>query len=105
MKTQISKVIWTSKKAYFFLDEMDRKSKGLNPLSDDGKERLWKRLKNGQRVKNGQVSIDNNSFSFGNGTYNSSWRIATVDEIVTILESNGFKYRNGKPIEYLEVLI
>lgn len=103
MRERISKVIWTSKKAYFFLNGVDRISKGLEPLTDDGKERLWKRLKDGGNIKNGQVEITDNSFSFGSGTYESRWRIATVDEIVTILEANGFKYRNGKPIKYIDL--
>lgn len=103
MRERISKVIRTSKKAYFFLDDMDRKSKGLDPLTDDGKERLWKRVKDGGNIKNGQVKITDNSFSFGAGTYESRWRVVTVDEIVTILEANGFKYRNGKPIKYIDL--
>lgn len=103
MRERISKVIWTSKKAYFFLNDMSRKSKGLDPLTDDGKERLWKRVKDGGNIKNGQVEITDNSFSFGAGTYESRWRVATVDEIVTILEANGFKYRNGKPIKYIDL--
>lgn len=103
MKERISKVIWTSKKAYFFLDDMNRKSKGLNPLTDDGKKRRWEQLKNGGNIKNGQVMITDNSFSFGAGTYESRWRVVTVDEIVTILEANGFKYRNGKPINYINL--
>lgn len=100
MKKHISKVIWTSKKAYFFLNAISRKSKGLEPLTDNGKENLWKRLKTGGNIKNGQVEITDNSFSFGSGTYESAWRIVTVDEIIKILEDNGFKYRNGKPFEY-----
>lgn len=103
MRECISKVIWTSKKAYFFLDDMSRKSKGLKSLTDDGKERLWKRIKDGGNIKNGQVEITDNSFSFGAGTYESCWRVVTVDEIVTILEANGFKYRNGKPVKYINV--
>lgn len=103
MKERISKVIWTSKKAYFFLNDMTRISKGLGPLSADGKERLWKRVKDGGHIRNGQVEITDNSFSFGAGTYDSRWRAATVDEIVTILEANGFKYRNGKPVKYIDL--
>lgn len=103
MKKRISKVIWTSKKAYFFIDDMTRKSKGLAPLTDAGRDRLWKYLENGHNIKNGQVEITDNSFSFGDGTYDSHWKIATVDEIITILEANGFKYRNGKAIEYFEL--
>lgn len=103
MREHISKVIWTSKKAYFFLNEMSRKSKGLEPLTDDGKERLWNRLKAGGNIKNGQVEITDNSFSFGSGTYESRWRAVKVDEIVTILEANGFKYRNGKPVKYFNL--
>ena len=103
MRERISKVIWTSKKAYFFLDDMDRKSKGLEPLTAEGRERRWKRVKDGGNIRNGQVEITDNSFSFGSGTYESRWRIVTVDEIVTILEANGFKYRNGKPIKYIDL--
>ena len=103
MREHISKVIWTSKKAYFFLTDMSRKSKGLDPLTDDVKERIWKRVKDGGNIKNGQVMITDNSFSFGAGTYDSRWRIVTVDEIVTILDTEGFKYRNGKPIKYFNL--
>ena len=103
MREHTSKVIWTSKKAYFFLDYMSRLSKGMKPLAADGRERLWARMKNGGNIKNGQVMITNNSFSFGAGTYESRWRIVTVDEIITILEINGFKYRNGKPIKYINL--
>lgn len=103
MRECISKVIWTSKKAYFFLNDMDRKSKGSDPLTADVKERVWKRLKGCGNVRNGQVAITDNSFSFGDGTYNSRWRLVTVDEIATILETNGFYYRNGKPIKYINL--
>ena len=101
MIERISNVIWTSKKAYFFLNDMSRKSKGLEELTDDGKERLWKRVKDGGNIKNGQVMITDNSFSFGSGTYESRWKTVTVDEIIIILEANGFKYRNGKPVKYI----
>ena len=103
MRERTSKLIWTSKKAYFFLNDMDRLSKGLAPLTPDGKARLWERVKAGGNIRNGQVKITDNSFSFGNGTYDSRWRIATVDEIVAILEANGFKYRNGKPVKYIDL--
>ena len=103
MKTHTSKSIWTSKKAYFFLNAMERKSKGLEPLSIDGVERRWNRIKLGSHFKNGQVEITDNSFSFGTGTYDSRWRAVTVDEIIAILDANGFKYRNGKSVEYINL--
>lgn len=103
MKTHTSKSIWTSKKAYFFLNTMDRKSKGLEPLSVDGVERLWNYIKLHSDFKNGQVKITDNSFSFGDGTYDSRWRSLTVDEIVSILNENGFKFRNGKAVEYINM--
>ena len=103
MRERISKLIWTSKKAYFFLDDMDRKSKGLKPLTAEGKARRWDRVKAGGNIRNGYVEITDNSFSFGDGTYDSRWRTVTVDEIVAILEANGFKYRKGKPVKYIDL--
>lgn len=103
MKIHTSKSIWTSKKAYFFLKEISCKSKGLEPLPKDGIERLWNHIKSTSHFKNGQVEITDNSFSFGAGTYESRWRDVSVDEIVELLEANGFKYREGKTVEYINL--
>lgn len=103
MRERTSELIWTSKKAYFFLNDMSRISKGLAPLTAEGKARMWNRVKAGGNIRNGYVEITDNSFSFGAGTYDSRWRIATVDEIVAILEANGFKYRKGKPVKYIDL--
>lgn len=103
MKAHTSKSIWTSKKAYFFLSAMDRKSKGLEPLSNDGVERRWNQIKREGHFKNGQVEITDLSFSFGSGTYESRWRAVGVDEIISILNENGFKFRNGKAFEYINL--
>ena len=103
MKVKHSRTIWVGKKAYFFLNRESRKQRGCKPLSKEQEEKLWRKIKNLSKFKNGQYQIDDDSFGGGDGTYNGKWWDWSLDDIIGMLERNGFKYRAGKKVECIEI--
>ena len=103
MTIKTSKTLWVGKGAYFFLNGESRKQRGCKPLTEDQKSKIWERIKNSYRYKNGMVRIDDNSFGGGDGTYYGKWTSWSIDTISKMLDDKGYKYRNGKQIEYINV--
>lgn len=101
MKVKTSHTIWIGENAYLFLSEEERKQRGCKPRSNLQKEKVWERVKKSPRCRNGQYNVSNNSFGGGDGTYNGRWCSWSVEDIIKMLDKNGFEYRNGEEIEYI----
>lgn len=98
-----SRTIWIGKKAYFFLNREGRKQRGCKPLSKEQEEKIWRRIKNLSKFRNGQYKIDDGSFGGGDGTYDGKWWDWSLDYIMKLLDENGFSYRKGRTVEYIEL--
>lgn len=106
MKSKTSKTLWIGKKAYMYLDDESRRQRGCKVFSKEAKDNLWKHLSTCEsRFKNGRVQIDDKTFGGGDGTYYGKWWSWNVQTLKEMLDKAGFKYKEGKDIEFIEVKI
>ena len=86
-RTVKSEVIGITKEAYFYLRDTARTQSGYNPLTEEQKERSWKRI---PKYKGELKEVDNDSF--GVWLTERTFKAWSVQEIREMLSENGFEW-------------
>ena len=88
MKEVRLETIIISKEAWKFLRQEDRKKANCRLLTDEGLEKIWKRIWRNFGASNETHPIGENEVRIERDTFNQRW-----DRVKEILKENGFEYR------------
>ena len=94
-----SETILVNRDAYFYLRDIQRTQRGLEPLTDQQKEKHWNRVEK----ENGMRKLYDHSMGGGDGTYDGKWTSWDVATLKQMLTDAGFTYQDGEPMEYISV--
>ena len=86
-KSVKSEVIGITKDAYFYLRDTARTQSGYNPLTEEQKERIWKRV---PKYKGELKEVDDNSF--GVWITERTFKTWSVQEIREMLSKSCFEW-------------
>lgn len=99
MKERTSQTLLIGKEAWAFLKNECRKQRGLNPISDSIKDKMWSR----RRKVNGKAQIMDDSFGGGDGTYTGKWTSWSLEDMKGMLDKEGYEYEIGEPVKYINL--
>lgn len=92
--------ILIGREAHEYLADKQRKEHGYKELSQEAKDKMWRRITMYNRSHPDKRIVTDDSYGGGDGTKNGKWWSWSLADIKKMLDEAGYSYEQGEEEEY-----